>query len=77
MLLVHYTGEIRNFYRSFGQRPKEKTVYERLQFKWEENIKMCLKVGLDSFCSEERQIVDTWDHDTEYLVSIKCWEYFY
>ena len=32
---------------------------------------MCLKGGLDSFCSEERQIVDTWDHNTESLGSIK------
>jgi len=38
---------------------------------------MCLKVGLDSFCSEERQIVDAWDHNIEYLDSIKCWEYLY
>jgi len=38
---------------------------------------MCLKVGLDSFFAEDRQIVDTWDHNTEYLGSIKCWEYLY
>jgi len=38
---------------------------------------MCLKGGLVSFWSEERKIVDTWDHNTESLGSIKCWEYLY
>jgi len=38
---------------------------------------MCLKYGLDSFFAEDRQIVDTWDYNTEYLDSIKFWEYFY
>jgi hypothetical protein len=38
---------------------------------------MCLKVGLDSFCSEGRKLVDPCDHDTEYLCSMKCWEYLY
>jgi len=38
---------------------------------------MCLKGGLDSFCLEERQVLDSWDHNTETLGSIKCWEYLY
>ena len=64
-------------WEKFGQKPKEKRVYERLQLRWEDNIKMCLKGGLDSFCSEERQIVEAWDHTTESLGSVNCWEYFY
>jgi hypothetical protein len=63
--------------QKFGQRPKEKRVHERLQLRWEDNIKMCLKDGLDSFCPEDRKIVDAWDHNNGSLGSINCLEYLY
>jgi len=70
-------GWDKKYLQKFGQRPKEKRVYGRLQLRREDNIKMCLKYGLDSFFAEDWQIVDTWDYNTEYLDSIKFWEYFY
>jgi len=70
-------GQDKKCLQKIVQRPKEKSIYERLQVRREDNIKMCLKVGLDSFCSEERQIVEAWDHNTEYSGSVKCWEYLY
>jgi hypothetical protein len=63
--------------QKFGEKPKEKRLYERLQLRGEDNIKTCLKGGLDSFCSEEREILDALDHNTESLGSIKVWEYLY
>jgi len=58
-------GQDKKCLQKFGQKPKEKRIYERLQLRREDNIKMCLKVGLDSFCSEERHMVDAWDHNIE------------
>jgi len=49
VLLVEYMGEIRNGDK-FGQNPKERRVYEKLQARREDNIKMCCKGGLHSFC---------------------------
>jgi len=65
----------KKWWQKFGQKPKGKRVYVRLQIIWDDNIKMGLKFGLESFCLEERQVVDAWDNNTEYLGSIKCWEY--
>jgi hypothetical protein len=45
-------GRDKKCLQKFGQKPKEKRVYERLQVRWEDNIEMCLKGGLDSFFSE-------------------------
>jgi len=45
-------GQYKKYLLKFGQKPNEKRVYERLQLRWEDNIKVCLKVGLDSFFSE-------------------------
>jgi hypothetical protein len=70
-------GRDKKCLQKFGQKPKEKRVYERLQRRLEDNIKMCLKFALDSFCSEDRQIVYAWDHNTGSLYSIKCLEYLY
>jgi len=66
-------GRHKKCLQKFGQKPKEKTVYERVQLRLEDNIKMCMKDGLDSFCSKQRQIVDAWDHNTGSLVSINVW----
>jgi len=68
-------GRDKKCLQKFGQKPKEMRVYERLQLRMEDNTKTCLKVGLDSFCSEDRKIVDTWDHNTESLGSTKYWQY--
>ena len=62
-VICRIQGQDKKCLQQFVQKPKEKRVYERPQLRREDNIKMCLKGGLDSFCSEKRQIVDGWDRN--------------
>jgi hypothetical protein len=71
---VEYIGWTRNAYVTLVRKPDEKRLLERLQPRLEDKGFMMGGCGLDLFCSEEGQTVDSWNHCTESLGPIKCWE---